>query len=652
MTTTEAIFEGPSWSGRIIKLLVVTAFLAAGAAAGYWFLFRPGEKTTTAAAATTEATVTRGKLVSTLTSTGAAQSTVSGKLTFTSSGTVKAVNAAVGDKVTAGQVLATLDDRDAQRKVESAQASLTSAQLKLAELREPPKTVDLVSAQSAIISANQGLLNAQTQLTTAEANLAKAKQGPTATDLLSADNAILSAQNAIENANRTVDSAWTNLIVAQRGFCTNAKATNISVCQLTDIPLSDLRIADLQDVLRTPPGTSQQQATVVSATQSLLSANTSYVSAKASVTTAQNSLATAIQKKNDLYTATDAATLASLENAVVSARTAITTAQLNVQTAQEKYNALFEPPTALETLTAEQNVRTAEIALETAKDALAALALKAPFAGNVAAVGVAAGDNVTPSTAAFTISDPQGVRIDLQVSEQDLPNVKAGLFGLATFEALTGQQYFVKITAVSNAATVTQGVVTYTAQAQILRGQDLVANQAEIQKVLSGVQSAAAARAGGSASGPGAGGASGTPAAGRTPGAGGGAPGGTPGAGRTPGAGGAGSGGGAAGANQVLPSPGMNASITLVLDVKEDVLLLPTTAVRRQGRASFVYRLKDDGTFEQVTVTTNGSDSTNTAIATGLNEGDRVVVGTVPGSPTARAGGSPTRAPTTAGGVR
>jgi hypothetical protein len=55
MTTTEAVFEGPSWSGRIIKLLVVTAFLAAGAAAGYWVLVRPGEKTPTAAAATTEA---------------------------------------------------------------------------------------------------------------------------------------------------------------------------------------------------------------------------------------------------------------------------------------------------------------------------------------------------------------------------------------------------------------------------------------------------------------------------------------------------------------------------------------------------------------------------------------------------------------------
>ena len=112
-----------------------------------------------------------------------------------------------------------------------------------------------------------------------------------------------------------------------------------------------------------------------------------------------------------------------------------------------------------------------------------------------------------------------------------------------------------------------------------------------------------------------------------------GAPGGTPGAGRTPGAGGAGSGGGAAGANQVLPSPGMNASITLVLDVKEDVLLLPTTAVRRQGRASFVYKLKDDGTFEQVTVTTNGSDSTNTAIATGLNEGDAVIIDQRSGAP-------------------
>ena len=82
------------------------------------------------------------------------------------------------------------------------------------------------------------------------------------------------------------------------------------------------------------------------------------------------------------------------------------------------------------------------------------------------------------------------------------------------------------------------------------------------------------------------------------------------------------------------------------------VVLLPTTAIRRQGRTTFVYKKKDDGTMEQVTITTSGSDSTNTGIATGLVEGDKVVVGAVPGSPTARASTSPTRAPTTAGGVR
>ena len=111
MTSSEALFEGPSWRGRLVKLLVALAVVAGASATGYWFFFRPGETAGTATAGTTsEVAVTKGKLVSTLTSTGTAASTVSGKLTFSSSGSVKAVNVAVGDKVTAGQVLATLDD--------------------------------------------------------------------------------------------------------------------------------------------------------------------------------------------------------------------------------------------------------------------------------------------------------------------------------------------------------------------------------------------------------------------------------------------------------------------------------------------------------------------------------------------------------------
>jgi hypothetical protein len=77
-----------------------------------------------------------------------------------------------------------------------------------------------------------------------------------------------------------------------------------------------------------------------------------------------------------------------------------------------------------------------------------------------------------------------------------------------------------------------------------------------------------------------------------------------------------------------LPAAGMNASVVLITEVKEDALLVPTAAVKRQGRQSFVLLQKEDGTTEQRNVTVGGTDGSNTAIASGLNEGDKVLITT------------------------
>ena len=100
----------------------------------------------------------------------------------------------------------------------------------------------------------------------------------------------------------------------------------------------------------------------------------------------------------------------------------------------------------------------------------------------------------------------------------------------------------------------------------------------------------------------------------------------------------------------------MTASVTVVLSVTDDALLLPTTAIKRSGRTSVVNLKFPDGTLEQRTVTTGGTDSTNTAILTGLVEGDVVQIGTttVASAATASRTAAPAggRQPTPAGGVR
>ena len=664
MTLSTDLDDGRPWVRRIVTLAILLGVLGGGAYAAYYFGFRDDTRAA-AVATTTDATVTKGQLLSSFTTNGTAASTLTTKLTFQASGQVKTISVAVGDKVTAGQELGRLDDRDASRKLESSRSSLVVAQIKLQQLMEPPKAADVASAQQSVSSALGQVASAQAQISSTQANVVKATAGPADADVLTANAAVSSAEIALTTGNNQIDSTWTGLLGAQRNYCV-LPAILVDVCYSQDIPLADLKIASLNAELRNPPGSASQGNAIVSAVTSLFSANTAYLNAKNAIVTAQNNIDTAKAKRTALYAAISASDLAQLQASVTTAQAGLVTAQAGLLTAQAKLDQVNAGTTAADIALQSESVKQSQISLQQQQDAYDALVLRAPYAGAVGVVAINVGDQVGASTAAITLTNPDGVRIDLTVSETDLSSLKPGQYGVATFDALAGNFYLLKITGVSTTPTVTQGIVTYPVQAQILRGPDLAANAAGLQQVSSVLTTAGgsartvsanvaggAGAAGGfqGAAGAGAAGAQGgaqrTPAANRTPGAAA--------AGRTPGAGG-GAGLLAQIANAPLPSPGMTASVTVVLSVTDDALLLPTTAIKRSGRTSVVNLKLPDGTLEQRTVTTGGTDSTNTAILTGLVEGDVVQIGTTavaPGATASRtaapAGG---RQPTPAGGVR
>lgn len=76
--------------------------------------------------------------------------------------------------------------------------------------------------------------------------------------------------------------------------------------------------------------------------------------------------------------------------------------------------------------------------------------------------------------------------------------------------------------------------------------------------------------------------------------------------------------------------PGMSASATLITQIKQNVLLVPLTAVKIANDGS-TYVLVDSDLPDQPrqqTVVAGMSDDTNTEIIQGLNEGDRIVIST------------------------
>ena len=87
--------------------------------------------------------------------------------------------------------------------------------------------------------------------------------------------------------------------------------------------------------------------------------------------------------------------------------------------------------------------------------------------------------------------------------------------------------------------------------------------------------------------------------------------------------------------NQVLPG-GLTASATITIDEKENVLLVPLRAVRRQGRDQVVEVVSDDGNSSTRTVKTGVQNDQLVEITDGLQEGDQILVqGTTTRAPAA-----------------
>lgn len=202
--------RGRRWR-RWLVLLVVLAVIAAGA---IWILNPFGK---TAAASLVTAQASTGTIVASVSISGSVASSSVEELNFGTSGTVTAVNVAVGDKVTAGQVLATIDDSALQVQLQVAQANLAAAQARLALDKAGPTAATIASAKDSISQAKLQLSTAKTSLsdTIAQNNLnaAEAKAALTAAqDQLASDTATLAAGDPqLAKDQAAVDTATTNL---------------------------------------------------------------------------------------------------------------------------------------------------------------------------------------------------------------------------------------------------------------------------------------------------------------------------------------------------------------------------------------------------------------------------------------------------------
>lgn len=621
---------------RFAALGLVTVAVAGGTG---WYLTRGTDEP----AATVEtAQATRGTLATTVTLPGTASSTSSVALTFPVAGKIAEVNVVIGQVVKAGDQLARVDDTDARQTLQIVQNNLDLSRLKLSQLQAPPKPEDAQATRQTVISAEASVQNARI-------SLERLKRPSTAADISAADAAVLSAQASLESAQRAVDTSFGTLRAAQNTYCALLGGILPAVpCVPGAFPLVPDVIVQLQSILGPPFAIPASHA---NATNGILSANSSYLNAIQNVTTSKTALEQAKSKRALLDAGPD-----NLD--VYAAGLALANAQESYKSALAREAALQRGVDPLDLQSQVLAVRSQEIAVTTAQQKVTDAILRAPFAGTVGAVPLIVGQQVGTSTAAVTLTDTGTIRVQMTLSESDLTQVRAGQLGLATFDALAGQSFVVRVVGVSPVPTVTQGVVTYAAQATILRERELIELQPELQKLAAALSSGNARKGAvqipGLASGAGpaasptadasvlpsgsatAAATAPTKAGGQgqwTQGAAGGqgaAGQGAAGAGgqqRTPGA--------AGGQGQRLPSEGMSGSVVLFQSVSENVLLVPSGAVRRENRQSVVLVPDGNGGTQSKPVVVGGTDGSRTIITSGLDDGAVVVTSAVRATGTA-----------------
>ena len=306
-------------------------------------------------------------------------------------------------------------------------------------------------------------------------------------------------------------------------------------------------------------------------------------------------------------------------------------------------------------------MRLAEISLQEARIALDDLVVVAPFDGVVEAVNVRQGDRVAASVVAFSLTAADRTIIELAVTEADLLELEVGQAGLASFDAVDGVEYPVRISSIGRVPNASQGVVTYEVQARILEDLEIAEVAGDIAILRAGGQGAGSGSliesflgAGGRA------GAGGLPAgfdlpegitirdidealrdgeplpegitlpegldfspedlqrlAARLLASGGDRD--------------------AAGPQELgparpLPVPGMSASVTILTEVRRPSVLVPVAAVRQLDGGWFVTvpSTVTDGTesgFERVTVEVGESDGVSVEITSGLEPGAVLLIG-------------------------
>jgi len=238
-------------------------------------------------------------------------------------------------------------------------------------------------------------------------------------------------------------------------------------------------------------------------------------------------------------------------------------AQANLKEAEDDLAELLSSVDSLEVELRQSEVASAQAALDEAIERLEMVTMAAPFAGIVTSVDIEAGDAVNANQEVVELVDPDKFEADILVSEIDIFNIRLGAEATIQVDAMPGISLPAEVTFISPIATIQQGVVNYKVRVEI---QSLEAVMQERQEAKQKVMP-----------------------------------------------------------ETIQLREGLTVTVSIIVEERDDVLLVPNGTIIRQGLETYVQVL-EDGVIEQRSIITGISDWQCTEVIEGLSEGEKVVI--------------------------
>ena len=333
-------------------------------------------------------------------------------LSFPVAGTLTDLTVQTGDRVKPQDVLAQLDDSDAQLQVAQAKAALAVAEAQLAQIKAAPQAERIAAAEQAVKQAEAARQGAQAQLD-------QLRAGTTKADLASAQAAVAQAEAQRKVAQDNYD---------QTTKCYDFKrpdGTKDSVC----------------------PGLGTQEE-----------------QARAALNSAEQSYQAAVARLNQLQAGATRDQIAAAQANVASA-----TAQQEAAQAQSDLLKAGASPGQIKV--AEAGAQQAQVAVDVAEAQVKKLQLVAPFGGTIGTVYSRQGEALAPNQPLITIGDLGQLQIETtDLSEADVARVREGQKAQVTFDALPGKTFAGTVKRIAPMSTPGQSGVNYAVLIQLDEG--------------------------------------------------------------------------------------------------------------------------------------------------------------------------------------